>query len=130
MSLYNNIQSCYGKEAYVSILNVRKFRHCFAQFRTGVHGLEIERGRYNNTPRYDRVCKMCSLNEVEDEMHFILVCPVYADLRLLYIPRKYVIGKTIQKLYILLANQNEKCIQNVASYLYHAMLRRKTLADV
>ena len=130
LSVYNNIKSCYEKAAYISILRVRKFRHCYAQFRTGVHNLEIEKGRYTNTPRNERLCKVCSLNQVEDELHFVLVCPAYSDLRLQYIPSKYLINTSIHKLYVLLANRNEKCIKNVATYICHAMFKRKTLLDI
>ncbi len=28
-----------------------------------------------------RVCRLCSLSKVEDEIHFLLECPLYLDLR-------------------------------------------------
>ena len=31
-------------------------------------------GRYNNTPRTERICKNCMHNEIEDEEHFIIRC--------------------------------------------------------
>ena len=39
-----------------------------------VHRLLIEMGRYNNTPRTERICKNCMRNEIEDEEHFIIRC--------------------------------------------------------
>ena len=45
------------------------------------HFLEIERGRYKNIKREDRLCKYCTLEEVEDESHFFLHCPKYDKLR-------------------------------------------------
>ena len=54
--------------------------------------LEIENGRF--FPIYDihlkknrkskpceRKCKICKSNLVEDEIHFVCVCPLYQDLR-------------------------------------------------
>ena len=41
----------------------------------------IEKGRYLNLERNQRVCSMCNLNDIEDEFHFILRCPAYNDLR-------------------------------------------------
>ena len=44
-------------------------------------------GRYTvpKTPAMDRLCKVCSMNSVEDEAHFLLVCLKYTDLRNLLI---------------------------------------------
>jgi hypothetical protein len=38
------------------------------------HKLNIEVGRYNKTPRNERFCKKCNTDEIEDEMHFLLLC--------------------------------------------------------
>jgi diphthamide biosynthesis methyltransferase len=35
--------------------------------------LNIEKGRYLNTPAEDRICKLCN-SGVEDEFHFIIIC--------------------------------------------------------
>jgi len=73
LSLYRSIKTAYGHEHYLNILNVRKYRHAYAQRRSGFHELEIEKGRYNNTPIADRLCKICNLDQVENELHFILI---------------------------------------------------------
>ena len=43
----------------------------------------IEKGRHFHPkiPVDRRICTLCSLNEVEDELHFMLKCTFYADLR-------------------------------------------------
>ena len=55
-----------------------------AKYRLSAHNLNIERGRYQNINRPDRKCDKCSLNDLEDEFHFILKCPYYDDLRKTY----------------------------------------------
>ena len=40
LNVYKNIKSLYAYEHFVDVLSIRKFRHCYAQFRTGVHDLE------------------------------------------------------------------------------------------
>jgi len=45
LNLYRSIKSAYGHEHYLNILNVRKYRHAYAQLRSGFHELEIEKGR-------------------------------------------------------------------------------------
>ena len=37
------------------------------------HDLAIEKGRYANVVRKDRICPLCK-NGVEDEMHFLFFC--------------------------------------------------------
>ena len=52
------------------------------RLRISCHNLEIERGRYHkpaSTPAHLRLCKDCE--SVEDELHFICVCPKYDSLR-------------------------------------------------
>ena len=51
--------------------------------------LFIEKGRHSGIARYNRLCKCCSRNDIEDEYHFILVCPCYLDLRQKLIKKFY-----------------------------------------
>lgn len=37
------------------------------------------KGRYNNTPLGQRICKHCIDNKIEDEFHFICECILYQD---------------------------------------------------
>ena len=56
-------------------------RSGMAQFRCGVLSLRIETGRFVGEQVGDRLCRFCDLNLVEDEKHFLLVCPSYMNLR-------------------------------------------------
>ena len=40
----------------------------------------IELGRYNNTPRDNRLCRVCDCNQTEDEIHFLFYCSKYATI--------------------------------------------------
>ena len=62
----------------------KKIKTALTKFRLSSHDLAIERGRYQNTPRDERICKKFNLNLVENGYHFLLVCSKYRDLR-----RKY-----------------------------------------
>jgi hypothetical protein len=44
------------------------------KLRISAHKLKIEVGHYNKTPRNERFCKKCNTDEIEDEMHFLLLC--------------------------------------------------------
>ena len=67
-------------------------RSLFTQLRLGILPLEIEAGRC--TPIYDksikknrkrhppeRLCKLCSMKICENEIHFMLICPMYEHVR-------------------------------------------------
>ena len=42
------------------------------RLRVLAHILLIEMGRYDNTPRTERICRNCMRNEIEDEENFII----------------------------------------------------------
>ena len=57
-----------------------RYRSAFAKFRCGGAPLRIETGRYENKNVNERVCFIC-YDQIEDEKHVLLDCPLYADLR-------------------------------------------------
>ena len=91
----------------VEVLDIRKFRYIYVNFRVGAHELEIERGRYQNIPRRNRICKLCNTNVIENEYHFLLCCDFYDDIRKSYIPSKYYTIPSIQKFNILTSSSFE-----------------------
>ena len=50
------------------------------KIRLSNHTLNIEAGRHNKIQKNKRFCPFCP-NLVEDEMHFLLFCPVYTENR-------------------------------------------------
>jgi len=62
--------------------NLSIFKHIqtVAQFRLGVHWLNIEWGRFHKQPRSLRLCTCCDMSDREDELHF-LTCPMYFNIR-------------------------------------------------
>ena len=57
-----------------------KGRRLLARIRSGTNSLRIETGRHNHTPLERRICYMCGV-EVEDELHFLMRCVAYEDIR-------------------------------------------------
>lgn len=68
-------------EVYVKYLTCRSTRSLFAQFRHGILPLRIETGRFRHLKVEERICELCQLSLVEDELHFLCTCPRYANLR-------------------------------------------------
>ena len=79
---YAKIKIDYKMEKYMKYGLGPKLKKCIAQIRVSGHDLEIERGRKSRpkpTPAEERYCRHC-LDKVEDEYHFIAVCPLYGEL--------------------------------------------------
>ncbi len=51
------------------------------QLRCGILPLHAETGRYRGVPEDEGICEYCELNEVENEICFILYCPSYQNMR-------------------------------------------------
>ncbi|KAK6196333.1 hypothetical protein SNE40_001576 [Patella caerulea] len=48
-----------------------------SRFRLGSHRLPIESGRWNKTPRNERLCHVCDSADIGDEFHYILKCKYF-----------------------------------------------------
>ena len=90
-------------EPYLTCIDKVIFKIALCKFRVSAHTLKIESGRRNNIPRAQRICEMCEGVHVEDEFHFLLVCPLYNDLRQKYIPRYYFNPPLVHKFRILIS---------------------------
>ena len=86
LSTYSQFKSLLEPEKYLHVINSFWARKHLAKFRTSNHDLAIEKGRHAKLERHMRMCNMCNLGCVEDEYHFILICPKYEYLREKYLP--------------------------------------------
>ena len=77
---FNKFKFDYGAEYYVKSVLSRNNRSAIAKFRCGVAPLRIETGRFERLPVDQRLCFHCN-GLVEDELHAIVVCQLYQDLR-------------------------------------------------
>ena len=92
--VYKSIAN-FGFSPYLDMITVKKFRLTLAKLRTSSHRLEVEMGRWarpERTALENRKCKHCQT--LEDEYHFILICPLYSNIRTLYI-KKYYLHKAL-----------------------------------
>lgn len=114
----------FGLEDYLSIVNINKYRIALTKFRISSHNLEIEIGRHLNIPREDRKCKQCNMNVLENEFHFLLVCPKYYNIRRQFLKPYFCSWPTLHKLEILLSSKNRKTLYNLSKFLYFAFKER------
>ena len=52
------------------------------KFRTSCHSLRRVVGGWTNTARAERVCRVCTSNSPEDELHLVFECPAFAQQRI------------------------------------------------
>ncbi len=62
--------------------NMPKYqRSLISQLRLGVLPLRIETGRFVRLDEADRLCQVCSNNDIENEFHFLFECDEYNEYR-------------------------------------------------
>ena len=85
LSFYHTNKMKFAREVYLDDCKSFSQRYSTTKLRISAHNLEIERGRYSNTQRSERICKWCNtsmgLKILEDENHMLFECDLYADLR-------------------------------------------------
>jgi hypothetical protein len=91
--------------------------YLLTKLRSGTLKLNIELGRYNNTPRESRLCLCCNMHVVEKECHFELICPAYRSVRTHFLPTYYCSLPNIYKLEHLLKAANKILTIKLYNYL-------------
>ena len=57
------------------MFEIYKLENVFnTQIRLSAHEFPIEKGRYKNIPREQRICNLCCNNLVGDEFHYLFIC--------------------------------------------------------
>ena len=81
-----------GREKYLDEIKNIAIRQSLTKFRLSNNLLNIEKMRHTTpkTPKEERFCPFCP-SVVEDEVHFLLECPVYSH------PRMEMIKKVVTK---------------------------------
>ena len=88
--------------------------------------IKVHKSRFKFYNVDDLKCPLC-LSAVDNEVHFVLCCPAFDDLRYEFIEPKYFNNPCELRLVLLLATQNERALKNLALFVYKAFSRRKTL---
>ena len=90
------------------------------------HKLNIEIDRHNKIDRQDRTCISCNSNDIEDEFHFVLVCPDYINLRNDYIPKYYSNRPSVLKFIKLIQTNNIYLLIKLSMYCIKAFALRNS----
>ena len=103
------------------------------------HDVDIERGRYDKKPTEpeERCCKYCRTKNlaVEDEFHFLMVCPLYMTERIIMLTKIYDLFPNtkmidlINQLFWLMCQENTSCLNENAKFITESMNKRKKTLD-
>eukprot|EP00745_Piridium_sociabile_P022013 TRINITY_DN34072_c0_g1_i3.p1 TRINITY_DN34072_c0_g1~~TRINITY_DN34072_c0_g1_i3.p1 ORF type:complete len:362 (+),score=-8.76 TRINITY_DN34072_c0_g1_i3:191-1276(+) len=125
-SLFKLIKTNHLLEPYLS-MNMNRFIRCsLTKVKFGISDIAIHRQRYKADVSRNVMCPLCRADE-EDEVHFVLCCPMLNDLRQKYIPMKYYRNPAFFRLALLMSSTNKNVICNLAMYLYKSFQRRSSM---
>ena len=120
LDYYRQFKTSFIQESYLGVIKNDTYRKALARFRCSSHNLEIETGRHRNIARSDRICTKCNLNQVESEFHFLLVCPLYRELRTRFFNRYFYTWPNIMKFKELMSSSQKPVIVKLAKFIHHA----------
>ena len=86
---------------------------------------DVIQGRYRVMYNWAFQIKCCTSNSIESEYHFLLVCPLYTDLRRKYLPRFCWSFINIDKFKCLMGNDTERSYLKTGKFIYYAANRRE-----
>ena len=88
---YRALRTGLETRPYLSKVFCVSHLRALARLITSSHRLRVETGRWERplTPYPERKCVLSNKNDIEDEYHFTLICPLYNDIRRNLIPLHY-----------------------------------------
>ena len=125
----------YKCEDYLHQVTNTRHRIALTKLRLSNHKLAIETGRYSRPFKKpaERICPICKI-EMEDEYHFLNICPAYQDKRcslLDYLEKEYRIKisrMSPNKIFMFLINPpsgNVKIQKMIAKHIFECFEKRK-----
>ena len=76
---FNKIHDFDSKQILANPTLSRYQRSILTQLKIGILPLRIETDRYQGIAPEERLCRLCALNQTEDEIHFLFTCPTLSD---------------------------------------------------
>ena len=80
LRFYSQIKTTFEREPYIDNVNNFFIHKNLAKFRCSDNKFEIESGRDKKVNANERICKLYNAG-IENEMHFLALCPLYKPLR-------------------------------------------------
>ena len=115
---YKNFEMEYQLKNYFNILP-KALWIPLVKFRTRNHKLPIEFNSWTNfyKPENERKCLICDLNDIGDEYHYVMICPVFKDIREIYLKKYYINRPSVFKFTALMQSKNRNILTNLAKFI-------------
>ena len=116
---YRHFKSYFKPEKYLSLpnhydrVNICKFRCRNIKIPVVTLGYAHQNVDYEN-----RKCQVCDMNELGDEYHYILKCPVFQMQRSRYLNEFYTINPNREKLSLLFQSNNDSVLSKLAKLIF------------
>ena len=134
LAIYASFKGSFSRENYIVNLKPRKLLMYLARFRTSNHNLEIEIGRHRDKLLSERLCKFCEKMGdivIEDELHFLLSCEMYSELRKTLLPCIAQHKVNFDLFIELMSTTDVHIVRQLAVFVYEGfVLRKKRLLDL
>ena len=123
---YKHFKTVFAFENYLDIVP-KNLRYFLTKLRLSSHPLRIETGRYgrNRVDRHLRYCTLCDKNDIEDEYHFLFVCPAYNEIRKRFMNRQFYVRPNFIKFCEMFKSEKKEILTNVSKYIKEALEHRK-----
>ena len=95
-----------------------------SKLKCSLHCLNVEVSRHNKIDYQTRLCNLCDKQEIEDEYHFVIRCPINKNIRDIYLP-SVDSDRSTELLFYSLFNGNREQVLNLARFIYNAFKVRE-----
>ncbi len=114
-------------ESYLDLLP-SSLRMFFCRLRLSVHPLRIQTGRYgrNRIARDQRYCLFCNSHDIEDEYHFMLICPFLEEIRKKYVTKYYYQRPSMFKFLEMLGIDSKTKLIKISLFIKYALNKRNS----
>ena len=100
------------------LINVSKFYYSkIIKYRTGNHRLPVETGRWDDIPLNERKCKICTIDDIGDEYHYLFTCDYFTSDRKLYLKPYFYVKPNIRKYRELFTSTNETTLIKLSKFV-------------
>ena len=119
--MYRQFISSHDVKPYLKLDMDIHLKRIMSKFRLGVSDINVHKFRYKEHDVDDLrlLCPLCK-QAPEDEVHFVLCCPVLEDVRQNYIPVKYSRQPNLFRLCLLMASSHPEVVRSLTLYLCKA----------
>ncbi len=121
LSSYQSFKYDLMPEPYLYCVNYFVYRRALSKLRCSNHRLAIEkqRGTIERRLRYCKYCVNINIEVIEDEYHFVMICPLYENIRQVYLS-KFCTLRSPEKFIRLMSSKSDIVLNNLSKFVFIA----------